>query len=156
MQSKNYIITSAFSTQTEQCPVPEKASSNLTSFEELPIKGLCKNNDKASLFAIIEQIESFIKVNKKEEHSTKESSVPDIVNVDNKTLASSTASSECSVQNERLTDFLPILFAKPNYDRNDEFLSLVPATLSDNLQEISILHPRLRSNQEWSTISFRS
>ena len=83
LQSKNYIITSAFSTQTEQCPVPEKASSNLTSFEELPIKGLFKNNDKASPFAgIKEQINSFIKVDKKEEHSTKESSVPDIVNLD--------------------------------------------------------------------------
>ena len=137
LQSKNCIITSAFSTQTKQCPVPEKSSSKLTSFDELPIKGLFKNNDKASPFAIIkEQIESFIKINKKEEHSSKESSVPDIVDLDEKTLASTTASSECSVQNERLTAFLQILFAKPNYNRNGELLSLVPAILSDDLQEI--------------------
>ena len=137
LQSKNYIITSAFSTKTKRCRVPKNASSNLISFEELPIKGLFKNKDKANPFAVIkEQIESFIKVNKKEEHSTKESSVPDIVNVDDKTLTSTTASSECSIQNECLTAFLKILFAKPNYDKNGKLLSLVPATLLDDPQEI--------------------
>ena len=66
LHSKNYIVTSAFSTQTEQCPVPEKAYSNLTSYVEFPIKGLFKNKDTASPFAIIkEKIESFIKLNKK-------------------------------------------------------------------------------------------
>ena len=96
-----------------------------------------KNKDTASPFAIIkEKIKSFITLNKKEKQSTKESSVPDIVNVDDKTLASTTASSECSIQNERLTAFLQILFAKPDYSRNGELLSLVPATLSDDLQEI--------------------
>ena len=94
MQSKNYIITFAFSNQTKQCPVPEKASSKFTNFDELPIKGLFKNNDKASPFAVIkDQIGSFIKINKKEEQSSKESSVPNIVELDEKTLASTTASS---------------------------------------------------------------
>ena len=108
LQSKNYIVTSAFSTDTEQCPVPEKASSNLTCYDELPLKGLFKNKVNASSFAVIkEQIENFIKVNKKEEeHSTKFSSVPDIVNLDDKTIASTAASSKCSVQNERIIAFL--------------------------------------------------
>ena len=58
------------------------------------------------------------------------------MNIDNKTLASTAASSECSAQNKRLTAFLQILFAKPNYNRNGELLSLVPVILSDDLQEI--------------------
>ena len=137
LQSKNYIITSAFSTQTEQCPVPDKASSNLTSFDEMPIKGLFRNNDKTSPFAIIkEKIEAFIKLNTNEEQSSKESSVPGIVNIDEKTSVSPSASSESSIQNERLTAFLQILFAKPNYNRNGELLSLVPAIVSDDVQEI--------------------
>ena len=84
LQSKNYIVTSAFSTVSKQCPVPEKANANLTCYEELPIKGLFKNKDKASPFAIMKsEIDKFIKVNKKdEEQNTKLSSVPDIVNLD--------------------------------------------------------------------------
>ena len=38
--------------------------------------------------------------------------------------------------NERLIAFLQILFARPNYDRNGDISSLIPAEISDDLDEV--------------------
>ena len=56
--------------------------------------------------------------------------------------ASSASTLESSVQNERLADFLQILFAKPSYDSNGELSKLIPATLSDDLQEVITATPK--------------
>ena len=70
---------------------------------------------------------------KEEEQTSEISSVPEVVNLDEKTIVTSAASSACSVQNDRLTAFLQILFSKANYDRNGELSSLVPESLSNDL-----------------------
>ena len=94
---------------------------------------LFKTKNKDSPFNIIkQQVDNFINANQVEQNS-----VPEMVNlVEDKTLASKTDTSASSITNDRLTAFLQILFAKPNYDRYSEVLSLTPAIILDNLQEI--------------------
>lgn len=52
------------------------------------------------------------------------------------TSSASVVSSEASIMNERLTSFLQILFAVPNYNRDGKVTNLIPATITDDLQEI--------------------
>ena len=137
LHSRKYVVTSVFSTDELQCPIPANACDIVTSFEEIPLKALFKSNlGPSSPFAIIKkEIENFIIVNKKEEQ--KVASVPEIIDVQSlKNPPSTSSSSEGSIANERLTAFLQILFAVPQYGRGGELLSLEPAELSDDIQEI--------------------
>ena len=137
--TKKYVVPpSDFATDKVECPIPNGACNIITSFEEIPFKVLFKTKfDKTSAFMIMKkEVDMFILENKTTVE--KEVSVPQVINMDeNKTMGSVNASSsEGSITNERLTAFLQILFVKPNYDRNGEVLSLTPAVLSDNLQEV--------------------
>ena len=82
------------------------------------------------------EVDRFILDNKTT--AEKAGSIPDVINMaEEKTSSSTTVSSvEGSITNDRLTAFLQILFVKPNYNRYGELLSLTPAVLLDNLQEI--------------------
>ena len=135
LHDKNYIIDSTFTTEQVKCPTPE-VNSIVTAFRELPIKVLFKTKNKDSPFAIIKnQVDNFISANTKENKS--KNSVPEIVNVaEDKTEASGRESSDATMKNDRLIAFLQLLFAKPNYDRYGEVLSLTPGDISDDLQEI--------------------
>ena len=135
---KNYIIDSNFTSDKVTCPTPE-AHSTTTAFHELPIKVLFKTKTKDSPFTIIkQQVDNFILANKQGiANQVEQNSVPEMVNlVEDKTLASKTDTSASSIMNNRLTAFLHIIFAKPNYNRYGEVLSLTPAVILDDLQEI--------------------
>ena len=89
------------------------------------------------------EVDKFIMARKKSDDES--NGIPAVVNVASVVAnikekkqcdASAATTSEESITNDRLTAFLQILFAKPNYDRHGELLSLIPAVLSDNLQEI--------------------
>ena len=100
---------------------------------------LFKTKIKDSLFAIIkQQVDNFISANKRgTTNHVEKNSVPKVVNIaEDKMVASKTDSSASSITNERLTNFLQIIFTKLNYDRYGEVLSLTPAIISDDLQEI--------------------
>ena len=132
---KKYIVSSDFNTPNAHCPMPERLQNSLTTLKEIPIKVLFKSKQASGPYQVIkEQIELFISANKKPESI--EISVPKIVDMaDDKTLASSAASST-SVTNERLTAFMAILFSSPTFDRNGDISHLVPAQLSDEISEI--------------------
>ena len=138
LHTKKYVLPSSFATDKAECPVPDRACDVITSFEEIPLKVLFKTKfDKTSAFMTIKkEVDMFILENKTT--AEKVESIPQVINInENKTTCSTNAStSEGSVTNERLTAFLQILFVKPNYDRYGELLSLTPAVLSDDLQEV--------------------
>ena len=133
---KSYIVDSCFTSDKITWPTPEVRSIT-TAFHELPIKVLFKTTNKDSPYNIIKQhVDNFIQANR-QENKIEKTSVPEVVNLsEDKTLASKIDSSVSSVMNDRLTAFLQILFAKPSYDRYGKLLSLTPATISDDLQEI--------------------
>ena len=75
-----------------------------------------------------------------------EGSVPGIIDMEYNMQKSSPSKpshssldTEKSIMNERLIAFLQILFAKPNYDRNGDILSLIPAVISDDLDKVLVL-----------------
>ena len=130
-----YIVNSSFTTNEITCPTPETINT-VTSLEEIPIKILFKtNNDSSSPFARIKkEVDNYIAANTKYQPSCK---VLDVVDIpEHRTLASESKSSKCTVINEKLTAFLQVLFTKPVFNADGDFLYLEPATISDSLQEI--------------------
>ena len=82
------------------------------------------------------EVNKFIVQNKREEK--KENTIPEEVHIseDKTTVSSSASSTISSVTNERLSSYLAILFAKPQYDRNGDISNLIPVTITDEVQEI--------------------
>ena len=136
IHSNQYVITSDF--MAKKCPVPDNACDIITYYKELPLKVLFKSkHDASGPYSIIKaEVNKFIIQNKKED--SKESTIPEEVHIseDKITVSSSASSTISSVTNERLSSFLAILFAKPQFDRNGDVTSLIPAVITDEVQEI--------------------
>ena len=133
LHSKKYVVPAHF-VEINGFPVPSHTCDIITYSTNIPLKVLFK---RAYPFTVIKkEVEAFILANKTPEN--KAPSVPEVINViqGKASIASNTNSSKELVANDRLIAFLQILFAKPNYDRYGELLSLGPAVISDNLQEI--------------------
>ena len=133
LHSKKYVVPAHFLELTG-FPVPNQTCDIITYSSDIPLKVLFK---RAYPFTVIKkEVETFILANRKTE--VKPPSVPEVIDViqGKASIASNTNTSEEAVANDRLIAFLQIMFAKPNYDRNGELLSLGPAVISDDLQEI--------------------
>ena len=126
----------------KKCPMPEKTCDQFCHLNELPLKVLFKNNNKSTLYRIIKaKVTKFIWQNKPEENSSFPQEVElledkMIASSAEWSLTSSSTSSSGNIENERLSAFLATLFSKPHFDRKGNLASLIPAVLTNEIQEI--------------------
>lgn len=139
---KKYVLGEEFFVGDKKCPMPEKTCDQFCYVVEFPLKVLFKTKNDSTPYGIIKgEVAKFILQNKPEE----ESSIPHevnllgdktIVSLAERTTSTSSTSSSANVKNERLSALLAILSSKPLFDRKGDLASLIPAVLTNEIQEI--------------------
>ena len=59
-----------------------------------------------------------------------------MLSIADKTVAMISTTSNANIRNDRLQAFLAIMISKPLYDRKDDIIFLIPAILTDEIQDI--------------------
>ena len=145
LHSKKYVLNEEFFQGESRCPIPEKVCDNYGYFEEIPFKALFKSKKESSAFNLAKsEVQKFILQNKPVEEESKHEKVPEEVNISDegtvatneKTIVTMSTDASSNAKNEKLQAFFSILFAKPLFDRKNELVSLIPASLTDEIKEI--------------------
>ena len=91
-----------------------------------------------TLGALKSKVDGFIKKHSPPEDSPPVREVSDNTSIAERTLISQASSldTKTSKKNDKLLNFLAVLYAKPAYDRNGTIISLTPADISDEAKEL--------------------
>ena len=124
----------------ESCPLPKDYGNSLVFELQLRPDILYKSDDVQGYRKLKEEIGRYrASATKTKDVTSNQSSVPNEVAVENKTVvtvASASTESKIVTKNERLIAFLSILFSTPNYDRTGKLTGMTPGLISDEAMEI--------------------